>query len=113
LALDPSNELLLGNSKLRDVISAGAQAHIQAEEFEKAIEDAKAAIAKNGEFVRGYLREMIALQELDRVDEALQAIKAAPAKVQEDAAIKAAIVTLQQDYNEDHVLAKGGLGTSD
>ena len=85
----------------------GSAARFQAEDYERALEDARVAVAKNKDFAKGYIRAFAALQLLDRVEEALQMASGAPEKVREDPNVKMAIAGLQQDFNDDHVLAKG------
>jgi hypothetical protein len=82
------------------------------EEYEKAIADGKAAIAKNPEYIKGYLRTAGAMREIDLVDEALALFEKAPAKVREDAAVHTLLDGLKHDYQEDHVLPAGDI-TSD
>ena len=54
------------------------------------------------------MREVSAMQLQDHVEEALQVVRTAPEKVREDPNMKALVSTLEEDYKEDNVLAKGG-----
>ena len=85
----------------------GSAAYTGLEEYEKAIEDGKAAVAKNPGYPKGYVRQAAAMREIDQVEDALALLDKAPAKLREDPAVVALVAGLQHDYAEDNVLGKG------
>lgn len=85
----------------------GSAAYCKLEDFEKAISDAQAAIAKSAEFAKGYFRKASALRQIDQVEEAIKLIQSAPEKVREEANVKQLLVDLEKDFKEDHFLPQG------
>jgi hypothetical protein len=66
-----------------------------------------AAIQKNKDFTKAYLRKAAAMRMQDKIEEAIAFLKAAPPKVLEDENIKKMLAELAQDFKDDHLLANG------
>jgi len=84
----------------------GSAAHLGNEDVAKAIADAEEAIKTKPEFAKGYYRKAAALRALDKVDEAIEFIKALPEKIRESPDIVKLMEQLQIDYREDNFLGK-------
>ena len=69
--------------------------------------DAQAVVGKNPGFIAAYLREAEALQELDRVEEALKLLEGLPPPQNESPEVRELVAVLKRDYAEDHLLPQG------
>ena len=81
-------------------------AYLSSEDYDKAFADAQAAIEANKDYMKGYYRKALALQQLDRISEAIQVLEMIPTEMREDESISQLLLILQEEYKADNVLSK-------